>query len=559
MITHKLTQGTPEWHAFRSKHFAASDAPAMMGVCPHKTRSQLLREKATGIVPEVSAHQQRIFDDGHRFEALARPLAEGITGVELFPAVGSDGKFLASFDGIDLLEEVIFEHKTLNAKLDVLADSEPLPIHYQIQVQHQLMVSGASKCLFMATRWDEQDALVGKVFTRWFEKDAELQHKIVAGWEQFGKDLDAWKEPEAAAPAPAGVSPDALPALHIELVGSVSSSNLPAFKARAVEVFRGINRELKTDEDFASAEKTVKWCKDIETRLDDAKRSALAQTSSIDDLFGAIDEIAAEARKTRLQLDKLVKERKAEVKAALVKSVTQAFELHIKGLEAELPAWAKVRIAPDLAGDIAGLKSIVSIKDRLDTSLAFYKVAADEEAKRLRANAKFIESEIIGYEMLFPDLSNIGCRDHDDVVSAIKSRINAFELRKKEEAEAKEELEAAIEREDAERAEAQAAEAEAEAEAEKEMIERGTEAWADVKAATEWVDDLRGGDDAELTEPDMPLSELRRRLGFSVDEAFMLGIGFEAKKVKTSRMYHSQDFGRICEAIIAHIKTLGAQ
>ena len=132
-------------------------------------------------------------------------------------------------------------------------------------------------------------------------------------------------------------------------------------------------------------------------------------------------------------------------------------------------------------------------------------------------------------------------------------------MRKKEEAEAKEELEAAIEREDAERAEAQAAEAEAEAEAEKEMIERGTEAWADVKAATEWVDDLRGGDDAELTEPDMPLSELRRRLGFSVDEAFMLGIGFEAKKVKTSRMYHSQDFGRICDAIIAHIKTLGAQ
>jgi predicted phage-related endonuclease len=71
MITHNLIQGTPEWHAFRAAHFPASEAPAMLGVSPYKTRNQLLQEKATGITAEVDAATQRRFDDGHRFEALA--------------------------------------------------------------------------------------------------------------------------------------------------------------------------------------------------------------------------------------------------------------------------------------------------------------------------------------------------------------------------------------------------------------------------------------------------------------------------------------------------------
>ena len=54
MITHNVKQGSKEWHEFRARHFAASDAPAMMGVSPHKTRSELLREKATGEVRAVS-------------------------------------------------------------------------------------------------------------------------------------------------------------------------------------------------------------------------------------------------------------------------------------------------------------------------------------------------------------------------------------------------------------------------------------------------------------------------------------------------------------------------
>ena len=120
MQTHNLTQGSPEWLAFRASHCTASDAAAMLGISPYKTREALLQEKATGIRPEVDAATQRRFDEGHRLEALARPLAEKIIGEELYPVTGSSDEYprlAASFDGLTLLGDTAWEHKTLNASL----------------------------------------------------------------------------------------------------------------------------------------------------------------------------------------------------------------------------------------------------------------------------------------------------------------------------------------------------------------------------------------------------------------------------------------------------------
>ena len=43
----RLVQGSPEWLAHRARSFNASDAPAMMGCSPDKTRNQLLHELHT--------------------------------------------------------------------------------------------------------------------------------------------------------------------------------------------------------------------------------------------------------------------------------------------------------------------------------------------------------------------------------------------------------------------------------------------------------------------------------------------------------------------------------
>lgn len=404
MQEQKIIQGTPEWHEFRAQHLNASDAPAMMGESPYKTRDALLREKAVGVVAEVSSETQRRFDDGHRFEALARPLAEKIIGEELYPVVGSEGKFGASFDGMTMLGDVIFEHKTLNAALAAIGPDDQLPLHYRIQMEHQLLVSGAEKCLFMASRWDGGDQLIESRHW-WHFPDLLLRESIVFGWKQLEKDVASYTPPEAR-PEAVGRAPDALPALRIELTGQVTTSNLAEFRAHAQAVLGSIKRDgFQTDEDFANADKTAKWCADVEARLDAAKQHALAQTTSIDELFRTLDGIKEDTRQVRLTLEKTVKTRKEAVKLELITRAKSDFAAHIDALQAEI---ADVRLtvpAPDFGGAIKGLKTLASIDNAIGVAMANAKIAADQQAADLHAKLAWVGATVAAeYRCLFSDL-----------------------------------------------------------------------------------------------------------------------------------------------------------
>lgn len=107
---------------------------------------------------------------------------------------------------------------------------------------------------------------------------------LVAGWKQFQADLLDFT-PSEVVPEAVGKTPESLPALRIEVTGMVTASNLEQFKAHSLAVFGLINTELETDQHFADAEKAVKWCGDVEERLEAAKQHALSQTESIDALF----------------------------------------------------------------------------------------------------------------------------------------------------------------------------------------------------------------------------------------------------------------------------------
>jgi predicted phage-related endonuclease len=435
MITHQLTQGSPEWLAYRAQHFNASDAPAMMGCSPYKTRAELLRELHTGVAAEVDVATQKRFDNGHRAEALARPLAEKIIGDELYPVTGSLGRLSASFDGLTLDESEGFEHKALNADIraafavidklvggDDTYPGQQLPLYHRVQMEQQLHISGASRILFMATEWTAEGELVDER-SCWYYPDEVLRGEILAGWAQFERDLAAYVLPEAAAPAPVGKAPDMLPALRIEVTGAVTASNLAEFKATALGAIRSVNRNLATDQDFADAEKAVKWCADVESRLKAAKEHALSQTTSIEALFRAIDEISGEARTVRLDLDKLVTRRKGEVKEEAVAKARRALDQHIAQLNAEIaPTRVPVPVA-DFAGCIKGLKSVASMQDKLDGLLATAKIAAEADARAIRANVATFHSEAAGFEFLFADLGQVVHKAADDFKALVVSRI----------------------------------------------------------------------------------------------------------------------------------------
>ena len=537
MQQHDLIQGTPEWHAFRAQHFTASDAPAMLGVSPYKSRTELLREKKTGITAEVDAATQRRFDDGHRFEALARPLAEEILGGEgLFPCVGSEGRLAASFDGLTMLDDTCWEHKTLNDSLRGITKSADLPEHYRIQMEQQLMVSGATRCMFMATRWNDDDTLAEPPLVVWYASDFSLAKRIADGWAQFEKDLAEFKHIEDA-PAAIGRAPDALPALRIEVTGMVTASNLTEFKAHALAVFDGIKTDLQTDEDFANAEKTVKWCGDVEERLDAAKQHALSQTASIDELFRAIDAIKEEARQKRLTLEKLVKARKESIRIEIAKAAQDEMIAHVAAMNKRLGGDLMPSLAWPFADAMKGKKTISSLRDAVATALATAKIEANAIADRIQQNQQMLKGDGFDHSHLFPDFRTVCTKEPTDFDALLAAR----QAKERERQEAERER---IRKEEAEKLAAQQAAKPAPAPA----LQPVAEIAQPVQVA---ISNPRG----TLS---LRLGAINDRLGFSMTADFLSRLGFAPHSEGASKLYHDDDFPLICRAIVQHINTVAA-
>lgn len=423
-IIEGLIQGSPEWHAHRMQHYNASDAPAMLGCSPYTTRSELLHKMATGTEKEIDASLQRRFDDGHKFEALARPLAESIIGEDLFPVTGTEGKLSASFDGLTMMNDIAFEHKSLNAELrKIMAEGcsgSDLPKHYQVQMEQQHMVSGCEKILFMASKWSGNSLV--EAFHCWYYPNANLRDEIAQGWVLFACDLQDYQHTEAQ-PEAVGRAPETLPSLRIEVTGMVTNSNLEAFKAGAALMFSKINRVLETDQDFADAEKTVKHCKEIEDNIEAAKKHALSQTASIDELYRALDSVSAEARAVRLELDKLVKARKENLRIEIQQEAELAFKVHIDTINTRLNTVQLPPIRADFAGVMKGKKTVTSLRDACDTELARVKIEASQLSKHIDKNLTLLAHIAAGKAHLFHDLSSLVLKPQADMEAIIKMRI----------------------------------------------------------------------------------------------------------------------------------------
>ena len=411
-----VQQGTQEWHDLRAQHDTASEAPAMAGVSKYQSRSELLQQKYSGEAPEVSEAQQRLFDRGHAAEASAREIAESIIGEELYPITGVSDKhprLLASLDGATLLGDVIFEHKLWNEELAAAVRNGDLPEHYKVQMDQQLLVSGAERCLFMCSDGTSDNC----VSCFHYPSESRFQ-ALITGWDQFRADLKAY-QPQARQVAPQGEAPAELPALQVELTGGVQASNLPEFKERALAMIASIKDTLTTDQDFADAGTAVKALMKGEGQLKASKDAALQQTASIAELFDTIDELAESMRQKRLHLEKLVQAEKANRRAEIQRQAEEAFAAWLAELDSPVTPIADL----DVAGAMKGKKTIDTLKAAADDEVARAKVAATQEAHRLAKAELLLMGETRGYEFLFADRGQLLHKPIEDLEATIKARI----------------------------------------------------------------------------------------------------------------------------------------
>lgn len=423
-----LVQGSEEWKEVRKQHFTASEAPAMLGLSKYTKRSELLEQKATGVTPEVTEQQQRLFDKGHEVEELARPIAEAFIGEELYPATITNEveglKLLASMDGLTMMGDRGWEHKIFNAEFAEMVKNGIVPDTHWPQLEHQMLVSGAEKILFTVSDGTEE-----KREQVWYESVPERRAQVINGWKQFKADLEAYVPTEKVEKVEAEPVRE-LPSINYKMNGLALESNLEAYKQAATDLVALSEKPLETDQDFADAEARQKVFTKAEKDIKDACDRVMGEIDSIDTFVKDMRFISEQIRQARLAEGKQIKARKEELRKEIldkanreIGKVEQAAEQKVN---APLP---HCNFDPFTA--MKGKRTIESLQDAADTEVAKAKIQIAEFVELAMGNALHLSTQAQGYDFLFNDWAQIAFKATEDFKTLVTARIATYQAEQK--------------------------------------------------------------------------------------------------------------------------------
>jgi len=191
----KLEQGTESWRAWRATRRMASESAALLGLSPWnpKTPLQLYEVKTNSkVVPQTPAMLHGIVNEGR-----AREHYEWDHDCVMPACVVEDaeGEYGASLDGRREDGRRILEIKSpvAGSRSDLWAEAfiKRVPTHYEAQVQHQIMVSGAEVCDFLVYAADIDSCRLVSI-----EPDPATQLAIRFAWDQFWPCYESRTPPE---------------------------------------------------------------------------------------------------------------------------------------------------------------------------------------------------------------------------------------------------------------------------------------------------------------------------------------------------------------------------
>jgi putative phage-type endonuclease len=187
-----LEQGSQEWLNARFNYITASQVPVILGLSPYQTPIELFEEKLMKVVNPPPGEKQYIFDMGHKIERMAREWANRELKREFKPMVLVSDKLpelMASLDGFCLESNEILEVKYVGReKLRTISNGD-IPYHHGAQIQSQLLVSGAGKCIYFAS--DGKESITQEILPDYSEFES-----IAEEVKRFAKRLKDGNAPE---------------------------------------------------------------------------------------------------------------------------------------------------------------------------------------------------------------------------------------------------------------------------------------------------------------------------------------------------------------------------
>lgn len=549
---HNVQQGTPAWLELRTGYPTASEAPAAQGVSRYMTRSELLRQKATGITPEHDGRTLARFAEGHRVEALALPIAEELLGEDLsnvtMTAVVDGLPLLASLDGINFDGDISWECKLWNESLAEQVRTNNLSAQYTVQMDQQQLVSGAVRTLFTCT-----DGTPERTVHCWYQSTDEKKAAVVMHWRQFLQDVGEYvPQPPNAEPLHEAKLREALPALRIDARGEITFSNLNEFKAVALERINNINTLLETDQHFFDADADAKWLRNVSIAMKQAGKQVRISMQSVDEVLNVLEQLDQIATKKAIDLEKRVKSEKDLRRTAIVTGAQAQLDQHIAALNQRLGANWLPRMAGGFGEVIKGKKSLSSMEDAVAVALTSAKHEANVLADRLEANRKHLVQADGDWIALFADFATVGAKAAEDFQALAALRISQHKQAEAARLEAERER---IRAEEAAKLQAQAAiEAAAKTEApsaspEPVLESKAPEAVIQQAQAAHVNEPAHDGDTLTLGQINALIAPLK------VDAAGLEQLGFmPSKTVKAAKHYQASSIPAMVQAMLTHLQ-----
>lgn len=215
-----------EWLKYRKQGLTGTDAGAVTGMNPYVSAFQIYQDKISDQIEERDNESMRQGRDLEEY--VARRFMEE-TGKKVRHAnaifQSEENPFmLADFDRLVIGEKAGLECKTVNAySADKWRDGE-IPLHYQMQVQHYLAVSGFE-------RWYIAALIFGKEFiVHEIVRDEDIIRNLIVIEKHF------WEQNVLARVAP---EPDGSEG-YSDMLGKTYSAN----KDKAIQLL-GMQEELK--------------------------------------------------------------------------------------------------------------------------------------------------------------------------------------------------------------------------------------------------------------------------------------------------------------------------
>jgi hypothetical protein len=292
--------------------------------------------------------------------------------------------------------------------------------------------------------------------------------------------------------------------------------------------------------------------------------------ADVDAVCRTIDDVAAETRRIRLELDRLVKAEKESRKAELVRAGADAVRAHYAEINATLGEHAfsvPPSITADIGACIKGLKTLSSMRDKIDAAVASAKIDASQRAERVRACIAVL-AEFAEHAPLFADRVLLcATKAPDDLrnLAAIRIEENRQREAQRERIRAQHAEQERIRAEEAARLELDNRIAR---EYDEEMSQQLAASGRDIKLASIVAEEIvaakaEAAANHSVTIPVVVSRSACIRLGeinaalspISITGEGLAQLGFHQVAVdKNAKLYDAADFPRICEALVAVLR-----